>query len=342
MTKTNKGLQFRRILLILVHIVCWLVFLSIPTVFNPLEHGYSLSVFIEDLLLLPRWTNALLLIVVFYFNYNVAIPRYYMGRKHFLLVLSFIGIFGAFFLLNYVLTLKGMGNPQNPGFRALGNSFYLFMFIIVYLFSFAIYIYEQWQSTKEQMLNTEISFLKAQINPHFLFNTLNSIYALTLVKSDKSPDAVVRLSGMMRYAVSEANFSQVPLSKEVDYISNYIELQKLRITEKIMITYEVVGDPEDKDITPFLLIPFVENAFKYGVNAEENSDIWIKIEINDSDLYMQIENNKVFVKKGKDYGTGLGIDNTKKRLQLLYPGKHFLKINDGKYDFKVSLQIQLK
>jgi LytS/YehU family sensor histidine kinase len=210
------------------------------------------------------------------------------------------------------------------------------------MFSFAICIYEQWQDTKEQMLNTEISFLKAQINPHFLFNTLNSIYALTLVKSDKAPDSVIRLSGMMRYAVSEANYSFVPLSKEISYISNYVELQKLRITEKILITYELSGDVEGKLIIPFLLIPFIENAFKYGVNAEENSDIWIRVEINEEDLVMQVENNKVFVKKDKDYGTSLGIKNTRKRLQLLYPGRHVLKIKDGKYDFRVLLQIKFK
>ena len=202
--------------------------------------------------------------------------------------------------------------------------------------------YEQWQTTKEQMLNTEISFLKAQINPHFLFNTLNSIYALTLVKSEKAPDAVVKLSGMMRYAVSEASQSQVSLSKEVSYITNYIELQKLRITDKIVITFDVIGDPENKQIAPFLLIPFVENAFKYGVNSEENSDIWIRIEINEDDLQMQIENNKVFVRKDKNYGTSLGIKNTKERLHLMYPGKHLLKIRDGKYDFSVSLYIKLK
>jgi hypothetical protein len=336
MTKTAK-----RILLIPLHIICWLVFLSIPTVFNPQRHDLSFSSFIDDLLELPRWTNGVLLVILFYFNDYIAIPRFYLGRKYPQLILSFLGSFGAFSLLNYLLVPKELRHLPLHGFSALGNSFNLFMYIIVYVFSFSICIYEQWQDTKEQMLNTEISFLKAQINPHFLFNTLNSIYALTLVKSDKAPDAVVRLSGMMRYAVSEANYNQVPLSKEINYISNYVALQKLRITEKILITYELYGNAEEKQISPFLLIPFIENAFKYGVNAEENSDIWIKIEINETDLVMQVENNKVFVQKDKDYGTSLGIKTTKKRLQLLYPGRHSLKIKDGKYDFRVLLQVKL-
>ncbi len=332
--------SLKNVLIVLLHIGGWMVFLSIPTMFNPRRPDFSIASFINDLLELPRWTNGLLLVILFYYNYHIAIPRFYLGRKYPFLALSILGSFIILFLLNYVLIPRDIKVYQ--GANALGSSFNLFMFIIVYVFSFAICIYEQWQFTKEQMLNTEISFLKAQINPHFLFNTLNSIYALTLVKSDNAPDAVIRLSGMMRYAVSEANYGQVPLSKEISYISNYVALQKLRITEKILITYELTGETEDKLITPFLLIPFIENAFKYGVNAEENSDIWIRIDINDTDLVMQVENNKVYVKKDKDYGTSLGIKNTKKRLQLLYPGRHSLKIKDGKYDFRVLLQIKFK
>jgi len=331
----------KRILLILSHIISWLVFLSLPTIFNPHKNGFSLHSFTEDLVDTSRWINSFLLISVFYVNYYIAIPRLYLQHKYLAYFLSFLGCFGVFFLLNYlILPKEGRFIHASVGF--FGPSFNFFMLIIVYVFSFAMCAYEQWQTTKEQMLNTEISFLKAQINPHFLFNTLNSIYALTLVKSEKAPDAVVKLSGMMRYAVSEASQSQVSLSKEVSYITNYIELQKLRITDKIVITFDVIGDPENKQIAPFLLIPFVENAFKYGVNSEENSDIWIRIEINEDDLQMQIENNKVFVRKDKNYGTSLGIKNTKERLHLMYPGKHLLKIRDGKYDFSVSLYIKLK
>lgn len=339
------SIQKKKFLLILGQVVAWLIFLSLPAIFNPHRHDFSLFGFIDDLLALFRWTNGLLLIAVFYFNYFIAIPRFYIPQKYLPLLLSFIGSLAVFFLLNYMLYLYVPHDAKFQhagGVKVLGPSFNFYMFIIVYVFSFAICAYEQWQTTKGQMLNTELSFLKAQINPHFLFNTLNSIYALTLVRSENAPDAVVKLSGMMRYSVSEANLSQVSLSKEIGYISNYIELQKLRITDKIVITFEVTGDMEDKHIAPFLLIPFVENAFKYGVNAEENSDIWIKIEINDFDLHMQIENNKVFVRKDKDYGASLGIKNTKQRLQLLYPGMHVLKIRDGKYDFTVSLYVKFK
>jgi hypothetical protein len=332
----------KKILSIFSHIISWLFFLSLPTIFNPHKNVFSFHSFIEDFLNTSRLINSLLLITVFYINYSVAIPRLYLRHKYFPYFLSSIGCFSIFFLLNYLILPKEVQVVRAGGVGFFGPSFNFFMLIIVYVFSFAMCAYEQWQTTKEQVLNTEISFLKAQINPHFLFNTLNSIYALTLVKSEKAPDAVVKLSGMMRYAVSEASESQVPLSKEVSYITNYIELQKLRITDKIVITFEVTGDAESKQIAPFLLIPFVENAFKYGVNSEENSDIWIRIEIKDNELQMQIENNKVFVRKDKNYGTSLGIKNTKERLHLMYPGRHLLKIRDGKYDFSVSLYIKLE
>jgi len=191
------------------------------------------------------------------------------------------------------------------------------------------------------MLQTEISFLKAQINPHFLFNTLNSIYSLSISKSDAAPDAVVKLSNMMRYSVSEANQNFVSLSKEIEYISNYIELQRLRVTDKIKINYEISGDVEGKQIAPFLLIPFVENAFKHGVNSEEDSDIGIKIDIGSDGLLLKVANKKVTVHIGKDTGIGLGIETTRKRLRLLYPGRHKLDITDNNDSFRILLQIDL-
>ncbi len=332
----------KSILLFFVHVILWLVFLSLPSIFNQHSNGFTFHSFIEDFFEMSRWLNGLFLITVFYFNYHISIPQLYLRHKYLSYFLFIIGCFAVLFLLNFILVKAEIKIFHTEGFKFFGTGTNFFMFIIVFVCSFTIRTYEQWQSTKEQMLNTEISFLKAQINPHFLFNTLNSIYALTLIKSDNAPDAVVKLSGMMRYSVSEANQAKVSLAKEIGYITNYIELQKLRITDKIVITFEISGDTEEKMITPFLLIPFVENAFKYGVNSEENSDIWIKIEINEHDLNMQVENNKVFVRKDKDYGTSLGIKNTKKRLQLLYPGMHELKIKDGKYDFTVSLFIKFK
>ena len=331
----------KRITLVVLHRLVWLIFLSLPAVFKPRPAGvgFNLSFLVEDLLTPPRWTNGLLLVALFYSNYFFVIPKLYVGKRYIFFALSIAVCFGIFFLLNYLLMPEDVKRMPSGGFEALGNSFNLFMFLVVYAFSFSLGLYDQWQKTKEQMLTTQLSFLKAQINPHFLFNTLNSIYSLTLTKSDKAPDAVVKLSGMMRYSVTDANHNFVSLSKELEYIRNYIELQQLRLSEKVKLQFEVEGSTDGRQVAPFLLIPFVENAFKYGVNAEEDSDIQIRISIGDKALDLQVFNKKVFLRKDKNEQTGIGINTTRQRLALLYPGRHKLIIDDGPNDFNVSLQI---
>ncbi len=349
-------LKQRRVFTILIHVICWLIFLSLPAIFNPRRDGISVAGLFEDIWEASRRYNALLLIAVFYFNYYFAIPQFYLQHKYPPWIASVVGCFTIFCILNYAilpahetlippdmndLAHTGQNQMVPAGHPHLLSGFNLFMFIIVDASSFALCLYEQLQQTKKQMLNTQISFLKAQINPHFLFNTLNSIYSLTLTKSDKAPDVVVKLSGMMRYAVSEANQGYVALSKELSYISNYIELQRLRLSDKVKIRYEITGEgkEEDKRIAPFLLIPFVENAFKYGVNSSDDSDILIQIYLHENDLHLYVYNFKVYIRPDIDKGTSLGINTTRQRLNLLYPGKHIITVRDGENDFAVSLNI---
>jgi hypothetical protein len=330
----------RAAITILRHVVLWLIFLSIPAIFNPERHSWGITEFARDIIVYPfRWSNALLFIAVFYFNYYVAIPKLYMRQRYGLLVLSVVGWFALFVLVNDIVMPPFL--RHRPGFHAFGVSFNLFMFIIVYVSSFMFCIYEQWQRIKVEKLNTEILFLKAQINPHFLFNTLNSIYSLALTRSDRVAEAIVKLSGIMRYTISESNMPHVWLTCEVNYIRNYIELQKLRLTDEIKMSFEVDGDTDGLEIAPFLLIPFVENAFKYGVNAEHECDIRIRISISKDILNLYVSNKKVFIRADRDSGTGIGIETTKKRLDLLYPGKYSLKVTD-EADFIVELEIGLK
>ncbi|HRD40256.1 MAG TPA: sensor histidine kinase, partial [Bacteroidia bacterium] len=186
----------------------------------------------------------------------------------------------------------------------------------------------------------ELSYLKAQINPHFLFNTLNSIYSLAIQKSDETANAVVKLSGMMRYVLTESQNEFVSLQKELDYINNYIELQKTRLDSTIKLHYTITGTTTGKAIAPLILIPFIENAFKYGVNAEENSEITIEISVNEAAINLFVKNNKVSIRPDPENRSGLGIENTKSRLLLLYPGKHYLNIDDNSASFSVSLSIK--
>jgi sensor histidine kinase YesM len=199
---------------------------------------------------------------------------------------------------------------------------------------------EQWKRTRKEKLQAELSYLKAQINPHFLFNTLNSIYALAIDKSDHTATAVVKLSGMMRYVLSEAHRDLVSLQKELEYISGYIELQRLRLDDSVQLHFAITGEVRDLRIAPLILIPFVENAFKYGVNPEEDSNISIGIDITGDELHLSVLNHKVTVQPAEE--SGLGISNTRHRLSLLYPGQHDLHISDTPESFFVSLNMKLQ
>lgn len=324
-----------------LHLLCWWVFLSLPALFNPRIANLGLVNIIRDLGEPPRIANGLIFIAIFYFNYYIAIPYLYFRERYLAFLFYLIATFLLFFLANYLMMPPDFAMEHHGGVNVLGPSFNLFMYLITMIVSFALSIYGQWRRTNDEQLNNEISFLKAQINPHFLFNTLNSIYSLALIKSDDAPEAVLKLSGMMRYAVSETDKMYVSLEKELNYITDYIELQKLRLASNVGMTYNFTGNWLGKQIAPFILVPFIENAFKYGVNAEENSDIVVNINVMDRSLEMNVFNKKVYVEKNSDNNVGLGIGNTRKRLQMLYPGKHILTIFDEEKDFSVTLKIDL-
>lgn len=187
----------------------------------------------------------------------------------------------------------------------------------------------------------ELSFLKAQINPHFLFNTLNNIYSMALVQKEETPDAIMRLSNIMRYITESTDIDIIGLEDEIDFISDYIYLNELKGGRQLDLAYKVNGEPKGKEIAPLLLISFIENAFKYGISKREPSPIVIQIDIVEGFLKMMVS-NRIFQSKDKmTENTGIGIENTRKRLETLYPGKYHLSLeNDGNV-FIVNLDIPL-
>lgn len=219
----------------------------------------------------------------------------------------------------------------------------MFKFLSVFIFSILIKTNNKWKYAEQKKINAELSFLKAQINPHFLFNTLNSIYSTAITENAKNTStAVVKLSALLRYITSVTDKQFVPLSKELAYIGNYIDLQKNRFQDTIQLTYTVEGEITDQQIVPLILIAFIENAFKHGVNPEEESFIHISIVVKEATLTFNIRNNKVNQTQELELSSGLGIDNTKKRLQLIYPNKHLLQIDNTAKQFAVSLTIQIR
>lgn len=233
---------------------------------------------------------------------------------------------------------------RGPGFLFRIPQFeYLFQFMMVLVLSTMIRINNRLKQSEKEKVNAELSYLKAQINPHFLFNTLNSIYASAIDENaDNTASAVVMLSGMMRYVISEAHHEFVTLQKEINYINDYIELQKIRMGNTVRLLYGVTGNLAGKQIAPLILISFIENAFKHGVNPEENSSIEIEIDIHDNNLHLSVLNNKVKTVNGDSFKNNIGLENTRNRLQLLYPSRHELVIKDDEKEFLVLLKINLQ
>ena len=197
---------------------------------------------------------------------------------------------------------------------------------------------------KSQTLQSELKFLKSQINPHFLFNTLNSLYALTLKKSDLAPEIVLKLSEMMRYMLYECNEREVSLSKEINYLKNYLELEKIRQGKKMNINFQITGEVSNQKIAPLMFIPFIENSFKHGIsNQISNGYVNILLEIEGNEVYMTIENSKAASlpsPTGKRSG-GIGLKNVRRRLNLLYPERYKLAIEEDPNTYTVKLEIDL-
>lgn len=277
-------------------------------------------------------------ILFFYLNYYFAIPKLYFEKKYLLYVFATISFLVIIGFITHIIT-----NIFNPEYslqhqeRIIVRG-YLLRIILILIASFILSYRKRHMQTEVEKIKSELNTLQAQINPHFLFNTLNGIYGQAIIKSDKTPDSISKLSAMMRYALSETKEEKVSLKKEIDYINNYIELQKIRLTEKTKVIYKVEGEITSKQIAPLLFINFIENAFKYGVSNEVETKISISIAIVNSNLLFSVFNDKV-INTNNQNSTKLGIINTKHRLNLIYPNTHTLEIIDNKETFEVKLKI---
>jgi hypothetical protein len=307
-----------------------------------------------------------MLLIFFYVNYYYLIPKLYFTNER-VVYFSLIVLFFLFFLwislffdnpernfLDFrpVFSFKEDFRPPshrnffppkhfNPKpFGAPQSQFghTTLVYLIGVVTSLLIAINIRLQKVEKDKMKSELSFLKAQINPHFLFNTLNSIYALAIKKDDKTADAVVQLSELMRYIITNANDDVIALDKEINYINNFVQLQKTRLGNTVNIEYDVKGNAYGKCITPLILISFIENAFKHGVNPNQDSEIVIRIEIVDDYLTLFVSNHKV---ENLQSDSGIGLQNTIERLTLLYPNNHLLTIDDSPENYLVTLTIKV-
>lgn len=320
------------------HVAGWLLYLVFPLFFFRYEHiivpGQMIP-FITGHLFHSFWVIAL-----FYFNYLYAVPMLLLNDKRLIFFLLNILLTGISHLLLIRLHYQLMphlhpGTTQEPPVNPLIT---LILFGVIIPTGFRLY--QRLQQTEKQRTEMELSYLKSRLNPHFLFNTLNSVYALAVRKSDQAPDAIARLAAIMRYVITESEAREVLLEKELNYIRDFISLQRLRLTEKTTIDFRVEGITAGKMIVPLLLISFVENAFKYGVSTEQDSTITIHIDIRGDYLNLNVVNS-VLSKPEPGEGKGLGLGSARQLLDHFYKGKSRLKAEESGHKYYVDLHLEL-
>lgn len=394
---------------VLIHIACWLLFMTFPLLFL---NGPSGDVSMGTIIASPYyWVFCATYIAIFYLNTNFLFPRFFLKKKYIdYAIISFCLLSAVYVLRPYDRLFRSINSkafaqmadarfgppPGNgpsgppPNFRldstrqqpppppanmqpdssghqpqmAPGNmpppqfrdrmpfrkrkhfdSSSLFLFLMIMALSTAIKTVREWQTTEQRVIsaeaekaNAELSFLKAQINPHFLFNTLNNIYTLAITNNEHTADSIMKLSNIMRYVTDDVTEDFVELQNEVSCISNYIDLQRLRLGSKTVVSFTVQGDLDGKKIAPLLLMTFVENIFKYGISKQHQSDIDINLLVAPDNITF-LCTNPIFERNEKLERTGIGINNTRQRLKLLYPGKHVLNIKEENNQFTVILTL---
>lgn len=339
---------FRRNKIAIIHIFCWLVF-SLVTSFQMYSERGNVPVFF--------WLRLSLDILFFYINFLILVPKLLLQKKTvlylgcialiLLISLTFSEFYKDIFSPFHQEFIRGAGDRKPPKF-SFWRGIPIALNVTFILVGTIIRMYMEWnknETRKKEIesvrTTTQLQYLKNQINPHFLFNSLNTIYSLTSKKASNAPEAVITLSELMRYMLYRANNEYVPLQEELDYISNYIKLQRLRLAYAENVTINIRGNVAGQKVRPLLLISFIENAFKYGTDFQGNTEIKIIITVSLNHLSFTCVNLIGNTKKDTE-NSGIGLVNTRERLAMLYPNKHTLEVSekDGKYSVDLNLTLE--
>ena len=338
-----KTKRFRTI----VHVLAWLAFVTIFQIIHPSEA--------QKLIRFGILYNFFFIILFFYLNILVFIPRL-LSKRRFVLYISVLVISTVlvYFITNSLISFNEqislsstivheMENIRNTRLPVRSAMLVFLTFAISTSVRVTQQLFKNEEERKEieqEKIKSELAYLKSQINPHFLFNTLNSIYSIANKESEKTAKAIVKLSGLMRYVLYESDNELVPLTDEISYIQDYIELQKLRIFKNVKVSLQLDGNFKNCFVEPLLLIPIVENAFKHGVDSTTNSEINIVMKTEGQEFSLRVENT--IVESGSSEKSGIGLINLKKRLEMLYANNHILMIDKNDNTYSVKLMLKLK
>jgi LytS/YehU family sensor histidine kinase len=338
---------------VLMHVGFWVLWLS-RTIYDIVSlYGFGAG----EILFLVVY--AATQIPMMYFHLYVLVPKLFKAGSYWLYALCTVALLAAYSFVNFSLlsVIPSLVSDSNVSeyIASLTWRYDVFEGFFTLVITYAIKYAGQATSAQNKLLQLqkdnlllELEALKSQINPHFLFNTLNNIYSLSLRKSDKAPEMILSLSDMMRYVLYECSSGAVPIEREIQFIKNYIDLERLRHGHHVTITFSLEGEPGEHTIEPLLLIPIVENSFKHGVNTQVNEGfvaIGLKFDHNKIELNAtnSIQVNGQAVKENKlgRKKHGIGLDNVRKRLELLYPGRYQLHIQPSADRWQVNLELNL-
>lgn len=333
---------------VLTHVAVWAVALALPYLLDShhgMEHHRDLAVE-RSFFYLNLFTN-LLYIGPFYLNAYVLTPRLFSQRRYLAYGLALALTYGVVMTIHFILFRYLFSLPHFSVKGATG--FLLPPFVLTIAISTAFRLVrdkldedKRAQERQAENLKTELSFLRSQINPHFIFNILNNLVALEQMRSPELGPTILKLSALMQYMLYDTDEERVSLSKEVDYLQSYIDLQRQRFGEKVPVTAGLKPPAGFYEIEPMLLIPFVENAFKHGVGMIDQPAIEIGLDVRNGVLHFTVRNRfNPASPETKDKTSGIGLGNVRRRLKLLYGNQHELHISrDGTW-FSVALVLNL-
>lgn len=343
---------YKRIPRVTKHLLFWLVFVAFYTLlYGSFNEDYLFQLKMQ-LIYLPEK------LIATYITLYWLLPRFLLKEKYltfFSLLLVLLLLSG---ILHWAVTIYieiPLYYPEEGSIRfwypnkILKSATYIYpVVVLATLIKFFKHWYNYQAATQilaQEKLQAELKFLRAQVHPHFLFNTLNNLYALTLKKSDSAPTIVLKLSDLLNYMLYECNTDRVPLSKEIELLENYLSLEKLRYGDHLDIVFNVKGEVDQHVIAPMLILPFVENSFKHGVSGETD-EAWVSIDlkIKDGLMTLKVDNSKsgLETKDEQQYKEGIGLNNVKRRLELLYPDRYDLKIMDTDESYLVVLKLEIE
>lgn len=349
MTKSLLYYRFK----IAGHVLFWLVSICLLTL---LFYFYNKNISFN---LVESVIINLFFAVAVYVNLLILIPRFLKQKNYIFYIFWLIVLITIVSLITQLLFIYPLrvllGFDGFTSFNLNLHSAYFFSTLLYVGITSFLKMIKDWLSLQDinlklvkieqQKLEAELKTLKGQLNPHFLFNSLNNIYSLALIKSDKVPELILKLSDLMRHIIYESKENFISLEKELEFVSNFIELQRIRTSDKTKINYEIIGKIPSARIAPLLFEPFIDNAFKHGLPGTENSDfIHIIFNFNKNDsLIFTLENNYEELFPQKHVNSGIGLSNVKQRLKLLYQPNDF-KLNIIKKNniHRVTLELRLK